>query len=33
MKLVQAIFENAEQAANHGKGWTSSFNCLEALFA
>lgn len=33
LKLVQSVFETVEQRDNHNMGWSSSFNCLDRLFA
>jgi uncharacterized protein YndB with AHSA1/START domain len=33
LRLVQRLFETAEQAANHRWGWTSTFKSLDRLFA
>lgn len=33
MVLVQKVFQEAEHRNNHEKGWSSSFNKLERLFA
>ncbi|MXN63471.1 SRPBCC domain-containing protein [Stappia sp. GBMRC 2046] len=33
MTLVQKVFKEAEHRDNHQKGWTSSFNKLERMFA
>jgi uncharacterized protein YndB with AHSA1/START domain len=33
LRLMQSVFENVEQRDNHRKGWESSFDCLEQLFA
>ncbi|MEM6463141.1 MAG: SRPBCC domain-containing protein [Pseudomonadota bacterium] len=33
MTLEQRPFAKADNRDNHGKGWQSSFNCLDRLFA
>ena len=33
LKLVQRLFESAEQRDSHNMGWGSSFNALDKLFA
>jgi len=33
LRLVQSLFETVEQRDNHNMGWSSSFTCLDQLFA
>lgn len=33
LRLVQRVFQSIEQGDNHRKGWSSSFNKLDRLFA